>query len=133
MILTVLNTCGSVACARRYGTCRVFVYMNGETPNWQILKLRGVCYIVGKVFSRRIQRRWNHGNRISEGGEKVELCEEWLKQGGRQERGVCASRLVSQHPQGCLMSGMDGVESLRDEGTIYDPSNNPSISHMACS
>ena len=129
----VLNTCGSVACTRRYGTCQVFVYTNGETSDRQILKLRGVCYIVGKVFLRRVQRRWNHGNRISGSGEKVELCEEWLKQGGRQERGVCASRLVSQHPQGRLTSVMDGVESLRDEGIIFDPSNNPSISHMACS
>ena len=54
-------------------------------------------------------------------------------QGGRQERGVCAPRLVLQHPQGRLTSGMDGVESLGDEGIIFDPSNNPSISHMACS
>src|ERR1700677_2145990 len=82
MILTVLNTCGSVARTRRYGTCRVFVYTNGETPNRQILELRGVCYIVGKVFSRRIQRRWNNGHRISGSGEKVELCEEWLGSGG---------------------------------------------------
>ena len=54
-------------------------------------------------------------------------------QGGRQERGVCAPRLVPQHSQGCLASGMDGVELFRDEGIIFDPSNNPSISHMACS
>src|ERR1700677_59458 len=89
-ILTVLNTCGFVACTRRYGTCRVFVYTNGETLNRQTLELRGVCYIVGKVFSRRIQRRWNHGNRISGSGEKVELCEEWLKQEGKaRKRGLC--------------------------------------------
>ena len=29
-----------------------FVYMNGETPDRQILELRDVCYIVGRVFSR---------------------------------------------------------------------------------
>ena len=132
-ILTVLNTCGSVACTRRNGTCRGFVYMNGETPDRQILELRDVCYIVGKVFSRRVQRRWNHVNRISGSGETVELCGEWLRQGGRQGRGVCAPRLVPQHSQGRLTSGMDGVESFRDEGIIFDPSNNPSISHMAYS
>ena len=53
--------------------------------------------------------------------------------GGRQGRGVCAPRLVPQHSQGHLTSGMDGVELFRDEGIIFDPSNNPSIGHMACS
>ena len=54
-------------------------------------------------------------------------------QGGRQGGGVCAPRLVPQHSQGHLTSWMDGVELFRDEGIIFDPSNNPSISHMACS
>ena len=54
-------------------------------------------------------------------------------QGGRQGRGVCAPRPTSQHSQGRLTSGMDGVDLLRDEGIIFDPSNNPSISHMVCS
>ena len=53
--------------------------------------------------------------------------------GGEAGKRVCAPRLTFQHPQGRLTSGMDGVELLRDEGIIFDPSNNPSISHMACS
>ena len=104
--------------------------MNGETPDRQILELRDVCYIVGKVFSRRVQRCWNHGNRISGSGEKVELCGEWLMQGGRQERGVCAPTLTFQHPQGRLTSGMDGVELLRDEGIIFDPTHPPPYEFM---
>ena len=98
-----------------------FVYTNGETPDRKIFELRDVCYIVGKVFLRRVQRRWNHENRISGSGEKVELCGEWLMQGGWQERGVCAPRLVRQHPQGRLTSGMDGVKLLRDEGISLTP------------
>ena len=93
-----------------------FVYTNGGTPDRQILKSRDVYYTVGKVFSQPVQRRWNHRNRISGSGEKVELCKEWLKQGGRQGRGVCAPRLISQNPQGRLKSGMDGVYSLRMRG-----------------
>src|SRR5258708_40069139 len=38
----------------RTGTCRVFVYMLLHGIPWEYL---AVLYIVGKVFSRRIQRR----------------------------------------------------------------------------
>ena len=64
---------------------------------------------------------------------KIDAISYCIGNRGRQERGVCALRLIFQHPQGHLMSGMDGIELLRDEGIIFDPSNNPSISHMACS
>ena len=77
--------------------CWVFVYTNGGTPDRQILELQDLCYIVGKVFSQRVQHHWNHGNQISGSGEKVELCGEWLMQGGRQGRGVCAPVFTSQN------------------------------------
>ncbi len=54
----------------RYGTCRVFVYplYLGNTDDSE-----HVLYIVGKVFSIGIQRRWDLGNRPSSYGDIPEL------------------------------------------------------------
>ena len=59
---------------------------------------------ITEIGSVEVEKRSNYGGMVNAGG--------------RQERGVCAPRLTSQHPQGRLTSGMDGVESLRDEGII---------------
>ena len=72
-----INACGSVACMRRYGTCRVSVYTNGGTPDQQILELQDVCYIIGKVFSQQVQHHWNHGNQISGSGLKSRYWCPW--------------------------------------------------------
>src|SRR5271154_227201 len=116
---------------RRSGTCRVSVYTNGRTPDRHIFELRHVCYIVGKVFSRRVQRRWNRGNRISGRGEKVELCGEWLEQGREQEGRVCVPGSTFRNPQGRRTSRLDGRKANRDGGNIYDPRNNPPIKQIA--
>ena len=92
--------------------------MNGETPDRQILELRDVCYIVGKVFSRRVQRRWNHVNRLSGSGEKVELCGEWLMQGGEDRKeGSVHLDLSSSTPRdilrvGCMVLNRLGMRGL---------------------
>ncbi len=45
--------------------CFLFTYSSSEIPlgYWVIL------YIVGKVWMRRLQRRWNRGKRFCSGGE----------------------------------------------------------------
>ena len=61
------------------GTCRVFVYLllHGIPSEYRV-----VSYIVGKVFSRGLQLRWNRENRFSIHGEITETsCAVWTLRG----------------------------------------------------